>query len=125
MFVMQFYPLLESLKGPLTCDTVRCSRGHVCIVKVRECHWDTGAKLYLYFLRNIDNVLIKTELFFRMQATNSSLYIGEGILRGCSFLRRFRVSFWKTLHLTGNPLHQSTLQAYQKLRGASRSINKC
>ncbi|XP_070155151.1 uncharacterized protein [Polyergus mexicanus] len=34
----------ESLKGPLTCDTVRCNRGHVCIVKVGECHWDTGCK---------------------------------------------------------------------------------
>ncbi|XP_019884178.1 uncharacterized protein LOC105254826 [Camponotus floridanus] len=34
----------ESLKGPLTCDTVRCSRGYVCMVKVRDCHWDEECK---------------------------------------------------------------------------------
>lgn len=47
---MQLYLLLESLRGPPTCDTVRCNKGHICIIKVRDCHWDTGAKLYLHFL---------------------------------------------------------------------------
>lgn len=37
---MQVYLFLESLMGPLTCDTVRCSNGHRCIVKVQGCHWD-------------------------------------------------------------------------------------
>ncbi|KAG5330501.1 DHGL dehydrogenase, partial [Acromyrmex heyeri] len=34
----------ESLKGPLTCDTVRCNRGHMCIIKVRGCHWGGKCK---------------------------------------------------------------------------------
>ncbi|XP_072754120.1 uncharacterized protein [Anoplolepis gracilipes] len=34
----------ESLKGPPTCDTVRCNRRHICIVKVRDCYWDKGCK---------------------------------------------------------------------------------
>lgn len=59
-----------------------------------------------------------------MQATNSALRIREGILRGCSFLRRFQVSSWNTLHLARNLLRQSTLQAHQKLRERNRSINK-
>ncbi|XP_077255947.1 uncharacterized protein LOC143893934 isoform X2 [Temnothorax americanus] len=37
----------ESLKGPQTCDTVRCSKGHICIVKVRGCHWDGKCKQQL------------------------------------------------------------------------------
>ncbi|XP_011867254.1 PREDICTED: uncharacterized protein LOC105561673 isoform X2 [Vollenhovia emeryi] len=37
----------ESLKGPLTCNTVRCSKGHVCVVKVRGCHWDEKCKQQL------------------------------------------------------------------------------
>lgn len=117
---MQFYLFLESHKGPLTCDTVRCSRGYVCMVKVRDCHWDEG-KLYLHFF---EDILVETCIFFRMQATNSALRIREGILRGCSFLRRFQVSFRKTLHLARNLLRQSTLQAHQKLRERNRSINK-
>ncbi|XP_025073368.1 uncharacterized protein LOC112552408 [Pogonomyrmex barbatus] len=34
----------DSLKGPSTCDTVRCSKGHLCIVKVRGCHWNESCK---------------------------------------------------------------------------------
>ncbi|XP_011057335.1 PREDICTED: uncharacterized protein LOC105147780 [Acromyrmex echinatior] len=34
----------ESLKGPPTCDTVRCNRGHMCIIKVRGCHWGGKCK---------------------------------------------------------------------------------
>ncbi|XP_025159763.1 uncharacterized protein LOC105183478 [Harpegnathos saltator] len=30
----------ESLKGPSTCDSVRCSSGHICVVRVRGCRWD-------------------------------------------------------------------------------------
>ncbi|XP_046737986.1 uncharacterized protein LOC124406589 [Diprion similis] len=30
----------ESLKGPMTCESVRCSKGYMCLVKVRRCHWD-------------------------------------------------------------------------------------
>ncbi|KAL0132820.1 hypothetical protein PUN28_000496 [Cardiocondyla obscurior] len=30
----------ESLKGPLNCETVRCSKGYRCIIKVKGCHWD-------------------------------------------------------------------------------------
>ncbi|XP_046472162.1 uncharacterized protein [Neodiprion pinetum] len=30
----------ESLKGPITCESVRCSKGYICLVKVRRCHWD-------------------------------------------------------------------------------------
>nr|XP_034183438.1 uncharacterized protein LOC117605816 isoform X4 [Osmia lignaria] len=30
----------ESLKGPSTCDTVRCTNGYVCTLKVRRCRWD-------------------------------------------------------------------------------------
>ncbi|XP_011700380.1 PREDICTED: uncharacterized protein LOC105457425 [Wasmannia auropunctata] len=37
----------ESLKGPLTCDTVRCNKGHVCVVKVRGCDWDGNCKQQL------------------------------------------------------------------------------
>ncbi|XP_050459547.1 uncharacterized protein LOC126855727 [Cataglyphis hispanica] len=37
----------ESLRGPPTCDTVRCNKGHICIIKVRDCHWDTGCKLQI------------------------------------------------------------------------------
>ncbi|KAL6428181.1 hypothetical protein ACFW04_008496 [Cataglyphis niger] len=37
----------ESMRGPPTCDTVRCSKGHICIIKVRDCHWDTGCKLQI------------------------------------------------------------------------------
>ncbi|XP_076287579.1 uncharacterized protein LOC143212554 [Lasioglossum baleicum] len=34
----------ESLRGPLTCDTVHCSTGYLCMVKVRHCLWDQKCK---------------------------------------------------------------------------------
>ncbi|XP_043264921.1 uncharacterized protein LOC122404763 [Colletes gigas] len=34
----------ESLRGPSTCDSVRCSRGYVCMLKVRRCRWDEKCK---------------------------------------------------------------------------------
>ncbi|XP_067215808.1 uncharacterized protein [Linepithema humile] len=34
----------ESLKGPVSCDTVHCNRGHICIIRVRGCHWDGKCK---------------------------------------------------------------------------------
>ncbi|XP_033218254.1 uncharacterized protein LOC117173722 [Belonocnema kinseyi] len=34
----------ESLKGPSTCSSVRCSMGYVCLVKVRNCTWDENCK---------------------------------------------------------------------------------
>ncbi|KYN01695.1 Glucose dehydrogenase [acceptor] [Cyphomyrmex costatus] len=37
----------ESLKGPLNCDTVRCNRRHMCIIKVQGCHWDRKCKQQL------------------------------------------------------------------------------
>ncbi|XP_068983031.1 uncharacterized protein [Bombus flavifrons] len=30
----------ESLRGPSNCDTVHCTNGYVCMLKVRRCHWD-------------------------------------------------------------------------------------
>ncbi|CAK9810975.1 hypothetical protein ANTQUA_LOCUS6713 [Anthophora quadrimaculata] len=30
----------ESLRGPASCDTVHCTSGYVCMLKVRRCHWD-------------------------------------------------------------------------------------
>ncbi|XP_043515351.1 uncharacterized protein LOC122531473 isoform X2 [Frieseomelitta varia] len=30
----------ESLRGPSTCDTVHCTNGYMCTLKVRRCHWD-------------------------------------------------------------------------------------
>ncbi|XP_017793184.1 PREDICTED: uncharacterized protein LOC108575006 [Habropoda laboriosa] len=30
----------ESLRGPSSCDTVHCTSGYVCMLKVRRCHWD-------------------------------------------------------------------------------------
>nr|XP_033199101.1 uncharacterized protein LOC117161574 [Bombus vancouverensis nearcticus] len=30
----------ESLRGPSTCDTVHCTNGYVCMLKVRRCRWD-------------------------------------------------------------------------------------
>lgn len=106
----------ESLKGPQTCDTVRCSSGHICTIKVRECRWDESNFTFSWKWRQCT----EQNFFFRMQTTNSSLRVGEGILRGCSFLRRFWMSVWETLHLARNLLRQSTLQAYQKLCGDAR-----
>ncbi|XP_076643635.1 uncharacterized protein LOC143353926 isoform X2 [Halictus rubicundus] len=34
----------ESLRGPSTCDTVHCSNGYLCMVKVRHCLWDQKCK---------------------------------------------------------------------------------
>ncbi|CAL7944434.1 unnamed protein product [Xylocopa violacea] len=34
----------ESLRGPTTCDTVQCTNGYVCMVKVRDCQWDEKCK---------------------------------------------------------------------------------
>ncbi|XP_076634426.1 uncharacterized protein LOC143348273 [Colletes latitarsis] len=34
----------ESLRGPSTCNSVRCSRGYVCMLKVRRCRWDEKCK---------------------------------------------------------------------------------
>ncbi|XP_034948932.1 uncharacterized protein [Chelonus insularis] len=34
----------DSLKGPSSCDNVKCSNGYVCIVKVRHCSWDKPCK---------------------------------------------------------------------------------
>ncbi|XP_053972475.1 uncharacterized protein LOC128873151 [Hylaeus volcanicus] len=34
----------ESIRGPSTCDTVRCSIGYVCMLKVRRCRWDERCK---------------------------------------------------------------------------------
>ncbi|KZC10615.1 hypothetical protein WN55_00367 [Dufourea novaeangliae] len=34
----------ESLRGPSTCDSVHCTRGHLCMVKVHQCHWDQKCK---------------------------------------------------------------------------------
>ncbi|XP_076766915.1 uncharacterized protein LOC143433462 [Xylocopa sonorina] len=34
----------ESLRGPTTCDTVQCTNGYVCMVKVRHCQWDEKCK---------------------------------------------------------------------------------
>lgn len=112
----RFYLFLESLKGPQTCDTVRCSSGHICTIKVRECRWDESNFTFSWKWRQCT----EQNFFFRMQTTNSSLRVGEGILRGCSFLRRFWMSVWETLHLARNLLRQSTLQAYQKLCGDAR-----
>ncbi|XP_044013876.1 uncharacterized protein LOC122856248 [Aphidius gifuensis] len=29
----------ESLKGPASCDSVTCSKGHICSLKIRQCTW--------------------------------------------------------------------------------------
>ncbi|XP_033322643.2 uncharacterized protein LOC117218408 isoform X1 [Megalopta genalis] len=34
----------ESQRGPSTCDTVHCSNGFLCMVKVRQCIWDQKCK---------------------------------------------------------------------------------
>ncbi|XP_076227480.1 uncharacterized protein LOC116429730 [Nomia melanderi] len=31
---------IESMRGPPTCDSVYCSNGYLCMVKVRRCLWD-------------------------------------------------------------------------------------
>ncbi|XP_015126099.1 uncharacterized protein LOC107047782 [Diachasma alloeum] len=30
----------ELLRGPVSCDTVRCTKGHVCVIRVRHCSWN-------------------------------------------------------------------------------------
>lgn len=29
----------ESLKGPASCDSVTCSKGHICSLKIHQCTW--------------------------------------------------------------------------------------
>lgn len=59
-----------------------------------------------------------------VQATNGALHLGEGILRGRGFLRRFRVSRGETVHPAGIALPQSALQADPELRRSFRSESK-
>lgn len=30
----------ELLRGPASCESVRCSKGHVCVIRVRHCSWN-------------------------------------------------------------------------------------
>ncbi|XP_063978678.1 uncharacterized protein LOC135163297 [Diachasmimorpha longicaudata] len=29
----------ELLRGPASCDSVRCTKGHICVIRVRHCNW--------------------------------------------------------------------------------------